>query len=161
MEKEETWRGLMVYSHSLWCICGHWKAHIIMSDEANSEEVACSNWMEDATMRWIRNARETHDKWCRCTDWRGHALSLDENRISLVTLPAAMETKSSTSRHNSRLSCFTRVFKSFRKKGRCGRGSGTASNSSGASTISSHSWQWYRVTPPTPRQAECQRAPHP
>ncbi|AEV80707.1 protein US31 [Cercopithecine betaherpesvirus 5] len=150
MEDEEAWRGLLLSSHSVWCVCGHWKAHIVVSDEANSERVDADDWMEYATMRWLRQAREAHDEWCECTDWRAHAMCLDENRITLVGLPpiatvvkrtAPAAPVACTSRFSS---CLRRMFKSLRKR-RTNRSSVTSSG--GASTVSSHSWRWYGMLP--------------
>ncbi|AEV80531.1 protein US31 [Cercopithecine betaherpesvirus 5] len=149
MEDEEAWRGLLLSSHSVWCVCGHWKAHIVVSDEANSERVDADDWMEYATMRWLRQAREAHDEWCECTDWRAHAMCLDENRITLVGLPpvatVVKRTAPAPSACTSRFSsCLRRMFKSLRKR-RTNRSSVTSSG--GASTVSSHSWRWYGMLP--------------
>ncbi|AKI29736.1 protein US31 [Mandrillus leucophaeus cytomegalovirus] len=153
MENEEAWRSSLLSSHGLWCVCGHWKSHIVLSDDANCEEVSGSDWMERAAMRWLRQARENHDLWCLCASWREHALSLEENRILLASLPAFLAEKPrSRSSGTARESCFGRVIKKLtRRRSTTARSSvvsaGGVSSSSGASTVSSRSWQWFGMLP--------------
>ncbi|QQL09953.1 Ba225 [Baboon cytomegalovirus] len=149
MENEEAWRSSLLSSHGLWCVCGHWKSHIVVSDEANSEEISGSDWMERAAMRWLLQARENHDLWCLCANWREHALSLDENRITLASLPVYLTEKPcARSSGTARASCFSRFIKKLKRRRNTARSSMVSTGAhSGVSTVSSRSWQWFGMLP--------------
>ena len=75
LEREESWRRVVDYSHNLWCTCGNWQSHVeIQDEEPNCEQPEPAHWLEYVAVQWQARVRDSHDRWCLCNAWRDHTL---------------------------------------------------------------------------------------